>query len=221
MAGIAHTTVDGRILDCNEPSYACSDILPCRNCRIRSPQLYFDPADRDGCLVALRRRLKCGSSRSVFAGATIPGARPSSVSGCSIPGLVKSAERWSQRSSTLRNASSGKKRYGKAKRGSSPSCGISRHCVYQGPDRKIRLLQRGILAQFQSAPRKSSAKQMKKSGPPRTRRATVKTTRRNRQRPSGGSRGAGNACRWPAYLADLQISHHRKREGGPGRRHRN
>jgi two-component system, cell cycle sensor histidine kinase and response regulator CckA len=48
LAGIAHTTIDGRILDCNDAlvkmlGYASKDELQ----SLRSPQIYFDPSERD------------------------------------------------------------------------------------------------------------------------------------------------------------------------------
>ncbi len=48
MAGIIHSTVDGRILDCNDAmvrmlGYASRDELK----SVRAPQLYFDPGDRE------------------------------------------------------------------------------------------------------------------------------------------------------------------------------
>jgi PAS domain S-box-containing protein len=48
MAGIIHTTVDGRILDCNDAmvrmlGYASREDLK----SVRAPQLYFDPGDRE------------------------------------------------------------------------------------------------------------------------------------------------------------------------------
>ena len=51
VAGIVHTTVDGRILDCNDAlvrmlGYSSADELRA----IRAPQLYHDQSDRDGLL---------------------------------------------------------------------------------------------------------------------------------------------------------------------------
>ena len=48
LAGILHTTVDGRILDCNDAivrmfGYASKEELKA----VRAPQLYYDPADRE------------------------------------------------------------------------------------------------------------------------------------------------------------------------------
>ena len=48
MAGILHTTIDGRILDCNEAilrifGYSSKEELQA----VRAPQLYADPEDRD------------------------------------------------------------------------------------------------------------------------------------------------------------------------------
>ena len=40
-------------------------------------------------------------------------------------------------------------------------------------------------------------------------------------RPPGGVCRAGDACGWPALVADLQVSDHRRRQGRAGGRHRN
>ncbi len=55
LAGILHTTVDGRILDCNDAivrmfGYASKEELKA----VRAPQLYYDPADRERLLRLVR-----------------------------------------------------------------------------------------------------------------------------------------------------------------------
>ncbi len=55
LAGILHTTVDGRILDCNDAivrmfGYSSKEELKA----VRAPQLYYDPADRERLLRLVR-----------------------------------------------------------------------------------------------------------------------------------------------------------------------
>ena len=51
LAGIVHTTVDGRILDCNQALVRMLGYSSVEELRgIRAPQLYYDPPERDGLL---------------------------------------------------------------------------------------------------------------------------------------------------------------------------
>jgi len=51
LAGIVHTTVDGRILDCNDALVRMLGYSSVKELRgIRVPQLYYEPSERDGLL---------------------------------------------------------------------------------------------------------------------------------------------------------------------------
>jgi PAS domain S-box-containing protein len=61
VAGIVHSTVDGRILDCNDALVRMLGYSSVEELRaIRSPQLYYDPPERDGLLrrVMVSRELR-------------------------------------------------------------------------------------------------------------------------------------------------------------------
>jgi PAS domain S-box-containing protein len=105
LAGIIHSTVDGRILDCNDAMVRMLRYASVEELRaVRSPQVYFDPADRDGLLhrvtlarevreaeVCLRRR---DNSRCwVLINIRLLDAQPGEVGGSLVSTVIDITER--------------------------------------------------------------------------------------------------------------------------------
>ncbi len=105
LAGIIHSTVDGRILDCNEALVRMLRYGSVRELRaVRSPQLYYDRADRDRLLqriaaahevreaeVCLRRRdnTRCW----VLVNIRLLDAQPGEVGGSLVTAIIDITER--------------------------------------------------------------------------------------------------------------------------------
>ena len=180
IAGIVHTTVDGRMLDCNDAlvrmlGYSSREELQRRS---RTAALLRTGGTRAA--AASRQCLaRSAGIRSLLSGvATIPSAgpcinirlldpQPGQVGGT----LVSTVDRHYRTQAMGRNAPA---KPAKVHRLHAPS---SRHGIHQRSDREIRLLQRSLLGAVPaSAPKRSSGKSMKKSGLRRTRRAIANRT---------------------------------------------
>ena len=105
LAGIVHTTVDGRILDCNDALVRMLGYSSLEELRgIRAPQLYYDASERDGLLrrVTVSREVReaevcfrrCDNSRCwALLNIRLLDAQPGQVGGTLVSTVIDITER--------------------------------------------------------------------------------------------------------------------------------